>query len=110
MTHPCPCLQIPLPILADLAIGACAFDLRLPNPEAAVSSLTSKLRFISSAVTKAVFGKCEEECTAAKHAAAVAEALKTGSELPLTMVRFLCVRRVAIRPFAHMTQGACVCF
>lgn len=78
--------QIPLPLLADLAVGAATFDLSLPNPESAVSSLAHKLRFINSALAKAAYGKSEEECAAARHAAAVAEAVKSGSDVPLTMV------------------------
>lgn len=79
-------LQIPLPLLANLGTGACAFDLSLPNPEFAVSSLANKLRFITSAISKAAFGKCDEECAASRHAAAVAEAVKSGTDMPLTMV------------------------
>lgn len=79
-------LQIPLPLLADLGTGACTFDLSLPNPEFAVSSLANKLRFISSAISKAAFGKCDEECAASRHAAAVAEAIKCGTDMPLTLV------------------------
>jgi hypothetical protein len=78
--------QIPLPLFADLATGACTFDLSLPNPESAVSGLANKIRFISSAIAKAAFGKCDEECAASRHAAAVAEAARLGTDMPLTMV------------------------
>lgn len=81
--------QIPLPLFADLATGACTFDLSLPNPESAVSSLASKIRFISSAIAKAAFGKCDEECAASRHEAAVAEAVRLGTDMPLTMVSTL---------------------
>jgi hypothetical protein len=81
--------QIPLPLLVDLATGACNIDISLPNPEFAVSSITSKLRFISSAIAKAAFGKCEEEFATSRHAAAVAEAVKCGADLPLTMVSMM---------------------
>jgi hypothetical protein len=98
-------LQIPLPLLADLGTGACAFDLSLPNPEFAVSSLANKLRFISSAISKAAFGKCDEECAASRHAAAVAEAVKSGTDMPLTLVSFSSLR--AIHP---MNPECCAFF
>lgn len=113
-------LQAPLPLLADLGTGACAFDLSLPNPEFAVSSLANKLRFISSAISKAAFGKCDEECAASRHAAAVAEAVKSGTDMPLTLVSFSSLR--AIHPknpecyaffasilFQPLKQALCCC-
>lgn len=99
-------LQIPLPLLADLASGACAFDLSLPNPETTVSSLANKLRFINSAISKAAFGKCDEECAASRHAAAVAEALRSGSDMPLTMVGCLGATQLLLAGLqeVHRTQ------
>jgi hypothetical protein len=93
--------QIPLPLFADLATGACTFDLSLPNPESAVSSLANKIRFISSAIAKAAFGKCDEECAASRHAAAVADAVRLGTDMPLTMVSAGASHRLYVSHAAH---------
>jgi hypothetical protein len=54
-------LQVPLPLLADLAAGSCVWDLALPDPRSAVPALASKIRFVAAALAKAAFGTCEDE-------------------------------------------------
>jgi hypothetical protein len=54
-------LQVPLPLLTDLAAGACVWDLALPDPRSAVPALASKIRFVAAALAKAAFGTCEDE-------------------------------------------------
>ncbi|KAF6255279.1 hypothetical protein COO60DRAFT_1702917 [Scenedesmus sp. NREL 46B-D3] len=67
-------LEVPLPLLADLAAGACVWDVALPDPRAAAPTLAAKARFVAAALAKAAFGTCEDEQEALREAAA-AEAL-----------------------------------
>jgi hypothetical protein len=100
-------LQVPLPLLGDLATGACAWSISLPDPRSSSTSIAAKIKFVTASLAKAAFGTTEDEQETLRAAAAAVSGLKGAKTSQVRVCVNMC-GNICVNLCGNMCVNNCV--